>query len=209
MQYAAERAAIVETARQLHRDGLVVATAGNVSVRVEDGLLITPSGVDYQQLTVDDVVQVRGAVWERGRAPSSELPLHQAIYAATDVGAIVHTHSMLATAVGAVCQELPAVHYVITALGGPVRVAPYALFGSAELAAHVVEALAGRSAALMRNHGAVTTGADLVAAYRRCLTLEWLAELYWRARQLGEPAVLDEAQLAAVTEQVHRLDYPL
>jgi L-fuculose-phosphate aldolase len=206
---ADDRAEVADTCRRMLRDGLVTGTSGNVSVRVGELVAITPTGVPYGSLTAEDVVVVdlAGAVVEAARGPSSELPTHLSIYRATDAGAIVHTHSMYATTVGAVRDELPAVHYAINALGGPVRVAPYATFGTGELAAAVTDALDGRTAALLRNHGAVAVGGSLAAAYDRAVRLEWLCELYWRAALLGAPAVLSAAQLADADEQARRKGY--
>jgi L-fuculose-phosphate aldolase len=113
----------------------------------------------------------------------------------------------MATALGCVLDELPPIHYQMLALGGPVRVAPYATFGSDELHEHVLAALDGRTAALMRNHGALTCGAGIDAAVEATFLLEWSCSLYWHASQIGEPSVLDESQLADVAAQVQRLGY--
>jgi L-fuculose-phosphate aldolase len=206
---ADERTDLADTCRRMLREGLVTGTSGNLSVRVGNLVAITPTGVPYEPLTAGDVavVGLDGAVVEAARGPSSELPTHLAIYRATDAGAIVHTHSMYATTVGTVRDELPAVHYAINALGGPVRVAPYATFGTGELAAAVASALDGRTAALLRNHGAVAVGGSLAAAYDCAVRLEWLCELYWRAALLGAPAVLSAAQLADADEQARRNGY--
>ena len=126
--------------------------------------------------------------------------MHLAIYAATKAGrAVVHTHSPEVIALSAGRDELPAIHYAITGLGGPVRVAPYVRFGSAGLAASAVTALDGRSAVILRNHGAVTYGRDLAQAYDRALLLEWLARTYRLALSYGEPAILSAAELDEVT----------
>jgi L-fuculose-phosphate aldolase len=204
-----ERADLADTCRRMLRDGLVTGTSGNLSVRAGDLVAITPTGVAYERLTAEEVavVGLDGTAVEAVRDPSSELPTHLAIYRATDAAAIVHTHSMYATTVGAVRDELPAVHYAINALGGPVRVAPYATFGTGELAAAVTRALDGRTAALLRNHGAVAIGASLAAAYDRAARLEWLCELYWRASALGRPAVLSPVELAAAAERAGRTGY--
>jgi L-fuculose-phosphate aldolase len=204
-----ERADLADTCRRMLRDGLVTGTSGNVSVRAGDLVAITPTGVPYEQLTAADVVVVGldGAVVEGARAASSELPTHLAIYLATDARAVVHTHSMYATTVGLVRDELPAVHYAINALGGPIRVAPYATFGTGELATAVTRAIDGRTAALLRNHGAVTIGGTLATAYDRAVRLEWLCELYWRAASIGAPAVLSAAELEAAREQAEEKAY--
>jgi L-fuculose-phosphate aldolase len=211
MHLWAEREEIGEACRRMRRDRLVVGTSGNISVRVDDLVAITPSGLDYETLTAEEVlvVDMDGTVVSGEQRPSSELPMHLAVYRSTDARAIVHTHSLFATSVGTVCDELPAVHYMINALGGPVRVAPYATFGSEELAAGVAAALHERTGALMRNHGAITVGPTLKSAYDRAVNLEWLSELYWRASLLGAPSVLSADELEAMREQARRKAYPL
>ncbi len=197
------RAAVTDCARRMAGDGLVIGTSGNVSARAGEAILITPSGRGYDSLGADDlcVIGLDGRPVDCPHPPSSELPMHLAVYRATDAAAVVHTHSMFATAVAAALTELPPVHYAITALGGPVRVAPYATFGTAELADGLAAALAGRRAALLASHGAVTVGRSVAQAYERARLLEWLAELYYRAAQLGRPRLLSQQDLDAVTAQ--------
>jgi L-fuculose-phosphate aldolase len=190
-------------------DGLAVGSAGNLSVRVNDRVLITPSGIGYQELRPGDicVTGLDGAAQQGPAAPSSELPMHLAVYAATDAGAVVHTHSPEVIALSAVHAELPAVHYAIADLGGPVRVVPYARFGSAGLAAAAAAALDGRRAAILGNHGAVSYGQTLQQAYDRALLLEWLARVYRLARGHGTPRILTGAELDEVTAEARRLRY--
>lgn len=176
--------------------------SGNLSLRVGDLLVVTPTGVDPAALRPGDmpVVQLDGAPVEGRLHPTSELPLHLAVYAGQpDVSAVVHTHAVHATAVSVLVDEVPAVHYVLGLLGNSVRVAPYAAYGTAELAAHAVQALADRHGCLLRNHGTVTTGADLDHAYERTLQLEWACRLWLLARSAGDPALLpvQEMQRAA------------
>ena len=196
------REQIAEYGRRLAADGLVVGTSGNLSARVGGEIAITPSAVPYDELTPELValVAVDGARVEGD--PSRELPLHLAVYRATDAGAVVHTHSPWATALGCVTDELPAAHYLIAELGGPVRVAPYATPGSDELAETLLDALAGRSAALLAAHGAVAVGATLAKAYARAVLLEWLCALYARARVLGEPRLIDDGELDRLADLV-------
>ncbi len=146
--------------------------------------------------------QVTGAL-----APTSELGLHLGIYHRYDAGAVVHTHARFATALACVIDELPIVHYQMLALGGPIRVAPYATFGTPELANLTIEALDGRSAALMANHGAIAYGPDLDTAVEQALLLEWACELYWRAAALGTPRTLDRSDQLAFVETVSRRGY--
>ncbi len=203
------RAAVVECARRMVTDGLVVDTSGNVSARDGDTIVITPSGRRYDTLRADElcVVGVDGQPLDLPFRPSSELPMHLAAYQQAETGAVVHTHSMFATAVATACPELPAIHYTIGFLGGPVRVVPYATFGSRELAGGLRAALAGRHGALLQNHGAVTTGRDVEEAYDRARLLEWLAELYYRSSRLGPPRLLSPAEMEAFDAQVAALSY--
>jgi L-fuculose-phosphate aldolase len=211
----AARAQLVTYSARLLDDGLAVGSAGNMSVRVGDVVAITPSGIGYADMRPADVCLVTPAGTEltdeagRGNAetPSTETPMHLAIYAATGAQAVVHTHSPEVIALSASRDELPAIHYQITGLGGPVRVAPYVRFGSAGLAAAAVEALDGRSAVILRNHGAVTYGRDLAQAYDRALLLEWLARTYRLALSYGDPAILSAEALEEVATEAKRRRY--
>jgi L-fuculose-phosphate aldolase len=196
----AEREAVARACRQLAADRLVVATAGNVSVRVGERIAVTPTGCRLAGLGAGDVsvVDLDGGLVAGTLEPTSELLLHLAVHAKRGDGALVHTHAPMSTAVACVVDELPCIHYQLLLLGGSVRVAPYATFGTPELARAVVGALDGRSAALMSNHGAVTHGATLDAALEAMQLLEWTCGVYWRACQLGTPRLLDDAQQAAV-----------
>jgi L-fuculose-phosphate aldolase len=210
------RAALAALGSRMLADGLAVGRAGNLSVRVGDAVAITPSGVSYDELEPADicVVPVAGSTpaggaltQPTGRVPSSETPLHLAIYAATPALAVVHTHSSEVVALSAVRDVLPAIHYTIAMLGGPVRVVPYARFGSPELAALTVAGLRGRSAVILGQHGAVCSGASLGRAYERAQILEWLARCYRLAGAYGRPKVLTDGQLAEVAAELTRRNY--
>jgi L-fuculose-phosphate aldolase len=207
-----ERDEIVRACRKLSAAGLVVGTAGNVSVRVGDLVAVTPSGVDYAELAASDVGVHRldGTPVEARLAPTSELPLHLAVYGA-DAGtaagagaaaAIVHTHSVAATAVSTLADEVPAIHYYVAMFGGPVRVAPYATYGTDELASNAVHALRGRAACLLGSHGAVTTGPDLTTTYDRAGYLEWVCDVYLRAAAAGTPRLLPPGEIEAVAAKL-------
>jgi L-fuculose-phosphate aldolase len=194
------RADVAAAARRLAAAGLLVGTAGNVSARAGDRIAITATGVALAACTADDVTVVTpsGEVAAGTLEPTSELSLHLGVYADTPAAAVVHTHAPFATALACVLDALPVLHYQQLALGGEIRVAPYATFGTPELAAHVRAALAGRSAALLANHGAVTLGGTLDAAVENALLLEWLCQLHHRATALGTPRALTEEQQADV-----------
>jgi L-fuculose-phosphate aldolase len=196
------REEVAQTSRRLAAAGLVYGTSGNVSARADDRIAISPTGCVLADLGPDDVtvVDMDGAVVEGPLAPTSELDLHLGVYRRYDAGAVVHTHAPVATALSCVIDELPCVHYEMLLLGGTVRVAPYRTFGTPELAESVLDALDGRTAALMSNHGTLVYAGDLAQAERSTQLLEWAAEMYWRAKVFGEPRVLDEADRQAVVE---------
>jgi L-fuculose-phosphate aldolase len=194
------REAVVAVCRRAARERLVVGTAGNVSVLVEDLVVITATGAVFGELGPEEVVVVDrdGNLRDGDLEPTSELDLHLGLYADTDALAVVHTHAPVSTAMSTVLTELPCIHYQQLLLGGPVRVAPYATFGTAELAVHVRAALEGRSAALMANHGSVAVGSTPEKALDHALLLEWLCTLYRDASLVGTPVALDAEQQEAV-----------
>jgi L-fuculose-phosphate aldolase len=198
----AEREQVATACVHLAATGLVHHTAGNVSVRAGDRVAITPTGADLAALTAADVtlIDLAGRVIEGDLAPTSELDLHLAVYERYGAGAVVHTHAPVSTALSCVLDELPCVHYEMLMLGGAVRVAPYQTFATPELAAAAVEALDGRTAALLANHGTIAFGTDLDAAVRATELLEWAATVYWRAAQIGTPRVLDKHASQAVID---------
>lgn len=200
----AERRQVVEYSRRLRPDGLVVATSGNISVRSGDVVAATPSGVDYDALTPDliGLCRLDGTPVEALLEPTTELPLHLAVYGRTDARSVVHTHSAAATAVSTLMDELPPIHYLIAIFGGPVRVARYATYGTDELANATVEALDGRTASILGNHGAVTIGATLAEAYTRAVYLEWLCEVWLRASAVGRPRLLPLAEIERVQRRI-------
>lgn len=204
-----ERAAVADACRRLGAEGLLIGTAGNVSVRVRERVAITATGAVLARLTPDEVtvVDLDGTVVDGDLEPTSELDLHLGVYRRYGTCAVVHTHAPMATALSCVLDELPCVHYQLLALGGTVRVAPYATFGTPELAASVLAALEGRGAALMANHGAVTHAPTLAQAVEHALLLEWACGVYQHAAALGPPRVLDEARQLAVIEAAIARDY--
>ena len=158
--------------------------------------------LEPEQVTV---VDLDGEVVGGELAPTSELDLHLGVYRRFDAGAVVHTHAPMATALSCVLDELPCVHYQMLLLGGTVPVAPYETFGTPELAESVLDALEGRQAALMANHGAIVHAADVESAVELALLLEWACSVYWHAAAVGEPRVLgSEQREAVVTAAVER-----
>lgn len=208
--FEAERDRLADYGRQLIADRLSVGSSGNISVRLSDQdlVVITPSGIPYRAISAADicVIGLDGRVVDCSATPSSETPLHLAVYAATRAGAIVHTHSPVAAGLSTVVDELPPIHYTILNLGGTVRVAPYATFGSAQLAENAVAGLAGRRAVLLQNHGALTYGNDLDQAYERAELLEWLAVMYTAAAGAGTPRILSAAELDQVAAAARALN---
>jgi L-fuculose-phosphate aldolase len=201
---------IIRCARRMSDDGLVLGTAGNISVRLDDEIVITPSSMPYELIERSDlcVLDLSGRLLDGRRRPSSESPLHTQVYRTTDAAAVVHTHSPFATTLACAIDVLPAIHYAIHRFGGDtVRVAEYERFGSDELADKVAFALKDRRGALLRNHGAVTYGSSLTEAYDLAVLLEWLSRIYWQAKQLGEPRLLTTAEIDEVAEEARRLRY--
>lgn len=197
-----QRAAVARACRELLATGLVRGTSGNVSVRdpASGTIAITPTGLGYTGMRDCDVAVLSGDgdQLDGDLRPTSEVALHLGIYRARpDVAAVVHTHSMFATTFAVLGEQIPAVHYLIVRAGESVPVAPYARYGTAELAESCVRTLGSGFAVLLANHGVVAVGADLAAAMAVADAVEYTAELAWRARQLGTPRLLDAGQLAA------------
>jgi L-fuculose-phosphate aldolase len=204
------RQSIIDTCLRMNREGINQGTSGNVSARWGDGMLISPSGIPYDELTPEDIVFVDAhGTHPPGQRPSSEWRLHLGILQArADIGAIVHTHSIHATALSMRGMEIPAAHYMVAAAGGPnIRCARYATFGTPELSARAIEALEGRSACLLANHGVVTAGPDLRRALWLAGEVEVLARQYILSLMLGGPDLLSDAEIKRVRKRFR--DYGL
>jgi L-fuculose-phosphate aldolase len=198
------RQQLIATARAMNVAGINQGKSGNVSVRYHDGCLITPSALAYDELEPEDIVLLdRDGRAEGRRAPSSEWSMHLAILRARpEASAVVHAHSTHATALACHGRRIPAFHYMVAVAGGAdIRCAPYATFGSAELAAGAVQALEQRRACLLAHHGLVAFGDSLVAALALAVEVETLARQYWHALQLGEPPELDASEMDRVLEK--------
>jgi len=179
-----ERAALAEAGRRLAERGLVIGTSGNLSARHGDLVAVTPTGGVIGELTGEQMTVIRledGEVVDGELAPTSEVPMHLAVYRASFANAIAHTHATTSTAIGLIADEIPLVHYTMLGLGGAVRVADYACYGTDRLAENVVAALEFKQAALMRNHGSIAVGATLAKAVDNLELCEWAAETYHQA----------------------------
>lgn len=202
------RAAIVDAARAMSACGLSEGTSGNVSARVPEGLLVTPSAFPYGEMTADDVVLLdsNGTVLDGDRVPTTEWRLHAGVLAAMpEVGAVVHAHPPFATALACVRRDIPAFHYMVALAGGDsIRCAEYATFGTADLARNAVAALEDRRACLLANHGIVAVGASPAGALALAVEVETLAGQFSRALQVGEPVLLSPAEMADVLARFDR-----
>jgi L-fuculose-phosphate aldolase len=202
------RKAVIDTALAMNAAGINRGKSGNVSARIRreglDGFLVTPSGLPYAETTPGDIVAMTMRGEAHGdRVPSSEWRFHRDIYASrSDAHAIVHTHAPFATSLACLHRGIPPFHYMVAVAGGPdIRCAPYATFGTQQLSDNALGALAGRTACLLANHGMIALGASLSHALALAIEVETLAEMYWRALQIGEPILLSAAEMTVVLEK--------
>lgn len=205
-----QRAALVATYRQLEAMGLMAQSSGNVSCRINGGMLISCSGATSADLTPERVAKVHDdGSWDGKAKPSSEWQMHLRIYQHHQAAnAVVHTHSDNCVALACNNQPLPGFHYMVGTFGGPdVPCVPYSTFGTEQLAADAVEVLANRAACLLGNHGMICWGSALDAAVAHADRLETLCRQYILARSLGEPDLLTDAQWAEFFAQVEKVGY--
>jgi ribulose-5-phosphate 4-epimerase/fuculose-1-phosphate aldolase len=205
-EHAAARRAVIATALAMSRSGLSPGRSGNVSCRWGDGMLITPTGMAYDAIRPRDIVYVdaKGKTPARkSRKPSSEWRFHLAAYKArSDMGAVVHTHSLSATVLACARKPIPAFHYMVAVAGGnDIPLVPYDTFGTEELARHVARGLKKRNACLMANHGQIALGATLSAALELAQEVEVLASQYRAVLALGKPHILSKEEMARVLER--------
>jgi L-fuculose-phosphate aldolase len=201
-----ERQLVVEYGRRLINNGLTRGTSGNLSIfNRERGLVaVSPSGLDYLETRPQDVpiIDISGKVVDGARKPSTELPFHLIFYSTReDISAVVHTHSVHATTLACLGLELPAVHYLVGFAGPNVRCARYATFGTPELARNASDAMAGRKAVLLANHGLIAGGACMAEAFMIAESVEFCAEIYCRTRTIGQPLVLNDAEMDVIIEK--------
>jgi len=198
------REEIIAACRQMNSSGINQGTSGNISARWKDGLLITPSGVPYDELAAEDMVFMNfDGTYEGDIVPSSEWRFHlDIIKSRKEVNAVVHAHPTYCTALAIKGIDIPAVHYMIAACGGPtVRCAPYATYGTEELSQNALDAMEGRTCCLLANHGMIATGPTLKKAMWLAIELETLARQYVVSLQIGGPTLLSDSEISRVIEK--------
>ena len=198
------RKEIIRTSLQMNELGLNQGKSGNVSARVEEGFLVTPTGIPYEQTRPEQIVSMRmDGSYDSKVLPSSEWRFHRDIYTARpEINAIVHAHANFATTLACMNREIPPFHYMVAAAGGiNIRCAPYATFGTQELSDHVVTALNDRKACLLAHHGMIACATNLEKALALAVEVESLARIYWQALQIGEPALLSRTEMATVLDK--------
>lgn len=206
MRMQSERELVVEYGKKLLSAGLTTGTGGNLSVfNRETGLMaISASGLNYLDATPEDVVlmDLEGNTVDSVRKPSSEHGFHSILYKTRrDVNAVVHTHSVYATTVACMNMELPAVHYLVGFAGRKVPLAPYATFGSPELATNVAETIENYNAVLLANHGLITVGKGIGNAFDAAEELELVARIYIQALSAGKPVIVPDNEMEKVIDK--------
>lgn len=200
-----KRCAIIEACLEMNHLGINQGTSGNISVRHEDYILITPTSVPYKQLKPEDIVkmEMNGSVHGHLK-PSSEWRFHLDILnARPEVNAVVHAHPTFSTILSIMEMDIPAIHYMIAVAGGEdIRCAPYATFGTEELSHHALKALENRKACLLAHHGSIAIGTNLEKALWLAVEVETLAKQYHGALQLGKPKLLSHEQMAGIIDKI-------
>ncbi|MEZ5830550.1 MAG: class II aldolase/adducin family protein [Dongiaceae bacterium] len=201
------RKGIIAACRAMNGLGINQGTSGNISARYGADMLITPSGVPYDDLKPGDIaampIEGEYGSWRGPLNPSSEWRFHLDIMRSRpEVGSVVHTHSTYATTLAICGKEIPAIHYMVAAAGGPsIRVAPYATYGTKELSEHALAALKGRTCCLLRNHGVIATGANVKRALWLAVEIETLAKQYYLSLAVGDAQILPDDEIARVVEK--------
>jgi len=201
-----QRQLIIKYGLKMIQSGLTTGSGGNLSIldKKENLIAISPTGIDYHDVSIDDVVVVdrSGTIVDGERKPSSEIGFHLALYDnRPDISAVVHTHSVYATTLACLQWELPAVHYLVAFSGDKVPLAPYATFGTSELAENTVAAIDNYNAVLLANHGLVAIGHDMQSAFNVAEEIELVARIYYQAKSLGCPVLVDREEMARVIEK--------
>lgn len=204
MKYEDIRSEIIASCLEMNRRGLNQGVTGNISVRIPEGFLITPSGMDYDEMKPADLVIMHlNGSHEGSRRPSSEWRFHRDIMVhRPEVGAVTHMHSMFCATLSCLRMDIPAAHYMIVVGGGnSIRCTPYRTYGTQEIADAALKALEGRNACLLANHGMIALGPTLKKAMWLAVEVENLAAQYWRALQVGQPCLLTDEEVAATVAQ--------
>ncbi len=206
MKYLEERKQLVDYGKKMLEDKLTTGTGGNLSiyVREDNVMLITPSGIPYNETTEEDIVlmTLEGDVLEGVRKPSSEYDMHRVFYQKTEhVNAVVHTHSEFATVFACLQEDILPLHYIIGSIGNKVRCCRYETFGTAKLAEVAFEEMKDDKGILLGNHGALSIGENLASAFSVAKDIEFIAKLYYRAKSIGTPVLLNDEQLEEVIEK--------
>lgn len=203
------RAGMVETCRHMNAIGINQGTSGNLSARLGDRFLITPSSLPYEKMGPDDLVEMDFSGTYVGRKPSSEWRFHRDILKhRTDIDVVLHCHSIYATTLACHHRDIPAFHYMVGVAGGAtIRCAEYATFGTQELSDAALKALEGRRACLLGQHGQISVGTTLAETLWLASEVETLARLYVQALPLGEPPVLSNEEMTRVIDQMQRMSY--
>lgn len=201
-----ERRLIAEYGRKLVEYNLTRGTSGNLSIfnRDEKLIAISPSGMDYFKIEPEDIVivDINGNIVEGHRKPSTEIEMHRIFYERReDINAIIHTHAMYSTVIACLNLSLPPVHYMLASAGMDVRCAEYATFGTRNLAENAYKAMEGRKAVLLANHGLLTGGRDIKEAFSITEEVEYCAELYYRAKSIGEPRIIPNKEMELMLEK--------
>ena len=204
------RQGIVDTCREMNRNGLNQGTSGNLSHRIDGGMLITPTSLPYERMAADDIVAMDfSAEYEGNHRPSSEWRFHRDILRARpDVNVVLHTHSIFSTVLAVHERAIPCFHYMVAVAGGnDIRCAPYACFGTQALSNHALTALEGRNACLLGHHGLIVTAPSFEKALWLAVEVETLAKMYVHALAIGEPPRLTEEEMERVHGQIQRMGY--
>ena len=210
MSHTKIREGIIETCLEMNRSGLNQGTSGNVSHRIDGGMLITPTSLPYNRMKADDIVEMNFDGTFNGRhRPSSEWRFHRDILKnRPDVNVVLHTHSVYTTTLAVHERPIPAFHYMVAVAGGfDIRCAPYACFGTQELSENALKALEGRSACILGHHGLIVLADAFEKALWLAVEVETLAKMYVHALAIGEPPRLNDTEMTQVMEQIRRMRY--
>lgn len=201
-----EKKEIIRFGKKLIDSRLTTGTGGNLSIfnRKEGLIAITPSGIDYLEMKLEDIVliNINGEIIEGGRKPSSELDFHTMLYLKRgDINAVIHTHSVYATTIACLNWEIPPVHYLVGFSGNKVPLAPYATFGTSELSDNISKTIENYNAVLLANHGLITIGVDLKSTFYIAEQVELVAQIYYQSRCIGKPVILSDREMEKVVNK--------